>query len=152
QPDAPRLHTDKPGNRVDEPKVYERGDADSALAQADVVIDQAYTTATALHNALEPHGCTADWRGDELTLYESTQGIFEVREQTAENLGLAQHQGRVIKQHMGGGFGAKQIVWKQSIITALLTKAAGRPVQLMLDRAAENLAAGNRNATQQRAR
>ena len=152
QPDAPRLHTDKPGNRVDEPKVYERGDADSALAQADVVIDQAYTTATALHNALEPHGCTADWRGDELTLYESTQGIFEVREQTAEKLGLAQHQVRVIKQHMGGGFGAKQIVWKQSIIAALLSKAAGRPVQLMLDREAENLAAGNRNATQQRVR
>lgn len=149
RPDAPRLHAAKPDNREDEPKVYERGDIAQGLAEADVVIDQGYTTATALHNALEPHGCTVDWSGDELTLYESTQGIFEVREQVAEKLGLAQHQVRVVKQHMGGGFGAKQIVWKQSIIAALLSKAAGRPVQLMLDREAENLAAGNRNGTYQ---
>jgi xanthine dehydrogenase YagR molybdenum-binding subunit len=152
QDGAPLVHPGKSRNRIDEPKVYSRGDPEQGLAAADVVIDQVYTTATALHNALEPHGCTADWRGDELTLYESTQGIFEVREQAAEKLGLAQHQVRVIKHHMGGGFGAKQILWKQSVIAALLSKAAGRPVQLMLDREAENLAAGNRNATRQRVR
>jgi xanthine dehydrogenase YagR molybdenum-binding subunit len=152
QPAAPQLHPDKPGNRIAAPKVYARGDPERGLAEADVVIDQVYTTATALHNALEPHGCTADWRGDELTLYESTQGIFEVREQVAEKLGLAEHHVRVIKQHMGGGFGAKQITWKPTVIAALLAKAAGRPVQLMLDREGENLAAGNRNATIQRVR
>ncbi len=152
QPGAPLIHEGKPGNRVDEPKVYTRGDVDQGLAEADVVIDQVYTTAAALHNALEPHGCTADWRGDVLTMYESTQGIFEVREQTAEKLGLAQHRVRVVKQHMGGGFGAKQIVWKVSVIASLLSKMAGRPVQLMLDREAENLASGNRNATRQRVR
>ena len=37
-------------------------------------------------------------------------------------------------------------------IAALLSKQAGRPVQLMLDREAENLAAGNRNPTRQRVR
>ncbi|HXF65009.1 MAG TPA: xanthine dehydrogenase family protein molybdopterin-binding subunit [Caldilineaceae bacterium] len=152
QPGAPQLHADKPGNRSSEPKVYTRGDPERGLAEADVVIDQVYTTATALHNALEPHGCTADWHGDELTLYESTQGIFEVREQVAQKLGLAEHRVRVIKQHMGGGFGAKQIAWKQTVIAALLSKESGRPVQLMLDREGENLAAGNRNATKQRVR
>jgi xanthine dehydrogenase YagR molybdenum-binding subunit len=82
-------------------------------------------------------------------LWESTQGIFEVREMIAEKLGLPEHHVRVIKHHMGGGFGAKQIAWKQTAIAALLSKRTGRPVQLMLDREAENLAAGNRNGTLQ---
>ncbi|MCX6046291.1 MAG: xanthine dehydrogenase family protein molybdopterin-binding subunit [Chloroflexi bacterium] len=150
QPDAPRVH-DK-GNRVDEPTIYERGNAAAGLREADVVIEQTYTTQTAVHNSLEPHGCTAFWEGDQLTLWESTQGIFETREQVAEKLGLPEHHVRVVKEHMGGGFGSKQVPWKQTVIAALLSKQSGHPVQLMLDREAENLAAGNRNATVQRVR
>ncbi|MBI4060777.1 MAG: xanthine dehydrogenase family protein, partial [Elusimicrobia bacterium] len=130
----------------------QRGDVEAGLRAADVVIEEAYTTQSALHNALEPHGCTATWEGDILVLYESTQGIFAVREEVAKKLGLAEDRVRVVTQHMGGGFGAKQIAWKHSVIAALLSKRAGRPVQLMLDRESENLAVGNRNATRQRVR
>lgn len=70
----------------------------------------------------------------------------------ASSLGLPEHKVRVIKQHMGGGFGAKQVSWKTDIIAPLLAKRAGRPVQLMLDRRAENLASGNRNPTGQHVR
>jgi xanthine dehydrogenase YagR molybdenum-binding subunit len=150
QPGAPRVHPD--GNTIDEAKEYMRGDVEVGLRQADVVIDHVYTTQAAIHNSLEPHGCTAFWEGDQLTLWESTQGIFEVREQIAEKLGLPEHHVRVIKEHMGGGFGSKQIAWKQSVIAALLSKQCGRPVQLMLDREGETLAAGNRNATIQHVR
>jgi xanthine dehydrogenase YagR molybdenum-binding subunit len=101
---------------------------------------------------LEPHGATASWQGDELTLWTSTQSIFEVRAQVCEKLGRPENRVRVIKQHMGGGFGSKQVSWKQDVIAALLSRQAGRPVQLMLDRESENLAAGNRNATRQRVR
>ncbi|MEZ4617630.1 MAG: xanthine dehydrogenase family protein molybdopterin-binding subunit [Caldilineaceae bacterium] len=149
QPDAAKVHSD--GNIL-EPKQYERGDTDAGLRAADVIIDEVYTTQTAVHNALETHGCTALWKGEQLTLWESTQGIFQVREDVAEKLKLPEHRVQVIKQHMGGGFGAKQIVWKPSIVAALLAKRSGRPVQLMLNRRGENLAAGNRNATHQRVR
>ena len=135
-----------------EPVVETRGDAARGLREAEVVIDQTYTTQCALHNALEPHGCTVAWEGETLMLYESTQGIYAVRRWVAEKLRVPERNVRVITQHMGGGFGAKQIAWKHSIIAALLAKQAGRPVQLMLDREAENLAAGNRNATRQRVR
>jgi xanthine dehydrogenase YagR molybdenum-binding subunit len=135
-----------------EPQVKSRGDPARGLREADVVIEQTYSTQTALHNAMEPHGCTAAWEGDTLVLYESTQGIFDVRDEVAEKLGLPKDRVRVITLHMGGGFGAKQIAWKHSVIAALLAKEAKRPVQLMLDREAENLAAGNRNATRQHVR
>jgi CO/xanthine dehydrogenase Mo-binding subunit len=150
RPDAPKLR--EAGNVAGEPKVYRRGDPEAGFRDADVVVDEVYTTHTALHNCLEPHGCTATWDGERLTLWDSTQSVFEVREQVAEKLELPEHHVRVVKQHMGGGFGSKQIAWKHTVIAALLSKQAGRPVQLMLDREAENLAAGNRNATRQRVR
>ncbi len=149
RPDAPKLR--EQGNVSDE-KPYSRGDVEAGLREADTVLERTYTTQTALHNALEPHGCTASWEGENLTLWSSTQSIFTVREQVAQSVGLKASRVRVIKQYMGGGFGAKQIAWKQDVIASLLSRESGRPVQLMLDRNAENLAVGNRNATLQRVR
>jgi len=148
--DAPKIWSE--GNIPEEPTVYDRGDADTGLAGADVTVEMTFHTAAALHNALEPHGATAMWEGDRLTLWSSTQSVFTVRQMVAEALGLPEHRLRVIKQHMGGGFGAKQIAWKHDVIAALLSQRAGRPVQLMLDRDAENRAVGNRPATRQQVR
>lgn len=129
-----------------------RGDVERCLREADCVIEDVFTTQSALHNCMEPHGCVAHWEGKRLVLHESTQGVHSVRSDVAEKLGLPEEDVRVITQHMGGGFGSKQIAWKHSVIAALLARKAGRPVQLMLDRNEENLAAGNRNATRQRLR
>jgi len=150
QPDAPKVW--EGGNISQEPKVYDRGDADAGLREADVVIDETFTTASVFHNSLEPHGCTASWEGEHLTLWSSTQSVFTIRQEVAKALDLPEHRVRVIKEHMGGGFGAKQIAWKQDVLAALLSRQAGRPVQLMLDREAENLAVGNRPSTKQRVR
>jgi CO/xanthine dehydrogenase Mo-binding subunit len=147
---APKLHRNS--NRVGEPKVYSRGDVAAALARADLVVDETYESHTALHNCMEPHGCTASWQGDELVIWDSTQAIFDVRKEVAAKLKLPLHNVRVIKQYMGGGFGSKQIAWKHTVLASLLSRRSGRPVQLMLDREAENLAVGNRNATRQRVR
>ncbi|MDQ3540937.1 MAG: xanthine dehydrogenase family protein molybdopterin-binding subunit, partial [Chloroflexota bacterium] len=150
KPDAPKVW--EGGNITEDPKVYDRGDAEAGLKEADVVIDETFTTASALHNSLEPHGCTATWEGEHLTLWDSTQSVFTIRQEVAAALGLPEHRVRVIKEHMGGGFGAKQISWKHDVLAALLSREAGRPVQLMLDREAENLAVGNRPSTRQRVR
>ena len=149
--DAPRLHGGE-DNLAEEISHSSRGDVEKALAAADVVIDETWETQTALHNALESHGTVAAWNGDDLLLYESTQSVFSVRDSMAEKLGLPQNRVRVIKQHMGGGFGAKQTPWKQTLFATLLARRTGRPVQLMLDREGENLATGNRNPTRQRVR
>ncbi|MDF3038089.1 MAG: aldehyde oxidase and xanthine dehydrogenase molybdopterin binding protein [Thermomicrobiales bacterium] len=150
RPGAPKVHD--AGNIAGEPQIYERGDPEAGLREAEVVINATYETASALHNAFEAHGCTAFWEGDSLTLWDSTQAVFAVREQVAEKLGLPEAHVRVIKHHMGGGFGAKQIAWKHDVIAALLSRQAGRPVHLILDREAENLAVGNRNPTRQHVR
>ncbi|PLW81026.1 xanthine dehydrogenase family protein molybdopterin-binding subunit [Kineobactrum sediminis] len=146
---APLVYRDKPGNLAAEPQVYCRGDVEAGFAAADVVVTGAWTTQTALHNALEPHGCNAWWDGELLNLWVSTQSIFTVRNNVARKLGLPLNRVRVHSQHIGGGFGAKQVDWKPTVIAAILARRSNRPVKLMLDREAESLAAGNRNATRQ---
>jgi len=150
RPEAPLIHSH--GRYAGEPEKYERGDVESAFARAEVVLEQEYVTQTALHNCLEAHGCTAAWDDEQLTLWESTQSIWDVRRGIADALHLPQHHVRVIKQYMGGGFGSKQVAWKPTAIAALLSRIAGRPVQLLHDREAENLAAGNRSPTRQKVR
>lgn len=149
---APTVHLGADSNRVADPEDYQRGDVEAGFKEATAVVELTCTTPVALHNALEPHGCNAWWDGNDLHLYVSTQGLFAVRDGIAEKLGLAKSRVHVHAEHVGGGFGAKQVDWKQTLIAALLSRQCGRPVRLMLDREAENLAVGNRNSTRQRIR
>lgn len=151
EPGAPSIHG-TPANRTTDPRVDTRGDVDTALAGAPVVIEHTYRTPTALHNALETHGAVAWWQPERLTIWASTQGVTQVAQMTAQALGLDRSQVRVITEHVGGGFGAKQVPWKDVAIAALLSRRTGRPVQCAYDRYAENVAAGKRGATRQRVR
>lgn len=148
---APSVHG-TPANRTTDPRVDTRGDVDAALASAPIVIEHTYRTPTAVHNALETHGAVAWWQPERLTIWASTQGVTQVAQMTAEALGLDQSQVRVITEHVGGGFGAKQVPWKDVAIAALLSRRTGRPVRCAYDRYGENVAAGKRGATRQRVR
>jgi xanthine dehydrogenase YagR molybdenum-binding subunit len=92
----------------------------------------------------------AEWDGDRVTIWESTQGIFRVREQVAAALEIPQANVRVIKQYMGGGFGAKNGAAAHTYVAALFARSTGRPVQCFNTRKAEQTDAGNRPATTQR--
>lgn len=153
--DAPRVHdvtSAKGANLVDEPEKTERGDVAAAFEGATVIIDLTFDTPVSVHNALETHGATAWWDGSQLTLYASTQGVNDVRDEIAERLGLDHNQVRVVAEHVGGAFGAKQVPWKPTMIGALLSKKTARPVRMMADRRGENIALGKRNRTRQRVR
>jgi CO/xanthine dehydrogenase Mo-binding subunit len=146
---APKVRS-KGNIMEDSPFIESRGDVAAGLKAADVVITREYRTPVQLHSAIEPHGTVAQWEGDRLTIWESTQGIFRVREQVAEALAISQSKVRVIKQYMGGGFGAKNGAASHTFVAALFAKETGRPVRCVLSRKAEQSDAGNRPATTQR--
>ena len=139
--DAPHVH--EGGNMV-KTDTYSRGDVEKGFAEADVVLEQRYRTESELHTPMELHGCVANWDGDHLTLWESTQGVYAVQSQAAETLGLPLSKVRVIGHYMGGGFGSKLRTSRYSIIAALLAKKTARPVKAFLPREATYLAMGNR--------
>jgi len=127
-----------------QPRTYSRGDIESGFAEADVTVENTYTTQVEIHNPLEFHGSVANWEGDKLTLWDSTQAIFSVRDGVANALGIPNSKLRVIKEYMGGGFGSKLTYGKYSVMAALLAKNINRPVRLAVDRKAMNLVVGNR--------
>ena len=63
-----------------------------------------------------------------LTLWVSTQIPFDVRNDVAEWLGLERDQVRVVAPDVGGGFGAKLIVYPEYLAVAAAAMRAGRPV------------------------
>ena len=132
------------------PVVIERGDVEAGLRAADVVIEREFRTPVQLHSALETHGAVAEWEGDRLTIWESTQGIFRVRGDVAKALDLQQSRVRVIKDYMGGGFGAKNGAGPHTLAAALLARQTGRAVRCVNDREGEQTDSGNRPSTTQR--
>jgi CO/xanthine dehydrogenase Mo-binding subunit len=133
-----------------DPRHYDRGDLDSGLVSADVVVEAEYRTQTVLHNSMETHQAVCEWQGDALTVYISTQYIWGVRDDIAEKLGLPSDKVRVVCEYMGGGFGSKNSPGPHTFAAAELARRTGRPVKCALTRREENLATGNRNATIQR--
>jgi CO/xanthine dehydrogenase Mo-binding subunit len=140
------------GQLLEEPRRYERGDVEQALADADVVVEAEYRTQSVLHNSLETHQAICEWQGDSLDVHISTQFIWGVRHTIASQLDLPPDKVRVVCEFMGGGFGSKNGPGDYTFIAAELARRAGRPVRCALTRREENQAAGNRNATVQRLR
>jgi xanthine dehydrogenase YagR molybdenum-binding subunit len=141
KPGAPIIHgTD---NKMAS-RTYERGDLQKGFAEADVVLEENYTTEVALHTCLERHGTVATWEGDSLTVYDTTQGVYNDRDLIAKCLGLPFTKVRVIGPYSGGNFGSKnQINWEH-ICAAIMAKRTGRPVKLFLTREEDYLDSGNR--------
>jgi xanthine dehydrogenase YagR molybdenum-binding subunit len=149
KPDAPKLYEE--GNILfNKPSTYQRGDVEKGFAEADFIIEDTFSTQVQVHNPTEPHCSVVNWDGDQLTIWDSTQGIFNVRRSLARSLGIPESKVRVIKKYMGGGFGSKLEAGKYTVMAALLSKKIGRPVSIALDRREMNLAVGNRPDSVQR--
>ena len=134
-----------------QPNGSKRGDVEAALATALVRLDATYTTPFEQHNPMEMHATTAVWQGDKhLTLYDSTQGIFEVQRKVSASLGLPKENVRVIAHYVGGGFGSKGSTWSHVVLAALAARKVGRPVRLMVTRAQMFGPVGGRPATEQK--
>ncbi len=134
------------------PAASQRGDAAKGLAEAEIVVEGEYRTQTQTHCCLEPHAIVADWRSDGLTVYMSTQFTAGVREELAEAFGLPLESIRVIVDGMGGGFGSKSSLGNYGRVAVALSRQAGAPVRIALERGEEQIDAGNRPETWQRLR
>jgi xanthine dehydrogenase YagR molybdenum-binding subunit len=128
------------------------GDFNAAFQSAPVRADATYTTPDHAHAMMEPHATTAQWEGDELTLYTSNQMIAWGVGDVAKTLGLPKEKVRLVSPYIGGGFGGKLFVRADAIMAALGARAAGRPVKLALQRPLIFNNATHRPATIQRIR
>jgi xanthine dehydrogenase molybdenum-binding subunit len=144
QDDAPILHddlrTDEMGKKGDRPTNiaahlhFEQGDVKQGFAEADIVVERTFRTASVHQGYIEPHAAVAQWNEDgQLRIWTSTQGAFTCRGQTAELFHLPVSRVKVTPCEIGGGFGGKIPVYLEPVAAALSRKC-GRPVKLVMQR------------------
>jgi xanthine dehydrogenase YagR molybdenum-binding subunit len=125
------------------------GDPAAGMQQAEVVSQGTYGCPVITHCCMESHGQVAEWQGDKLTMWASTQNVSGIGQEVAEglagnNIKVAANQIEVITPVMGGGFGSKFGADAWGVACATLAKKAGRPVKMMLERDHELMEAGAR--------
>src|SRR3954468_16641829 len=131
KPGAPQLYDDVPGNvQLD----FLFGDPDK-VAQA--FQGAFHKTKLALRNtrvvvaAMEPRAalCSFDAASGKFTLVAPGQGVFAMRNQLADILGVPQDKVRVLTWNVGGSFGMKGSVYPEYVCLAHAARALGRPVK-----------------------
>src|SRR5260221_6287548 len=130
----------------------ERGNAASAFASAAVKLDQTYVTPTETHSPIDLQATTAIWDGSTLTIYEESQGVFNLRGVLAQMFGLPKENVRVITKFVGSGFGSKLWPWTHCALAVAAARKLNKPVKLVLTRKMMFQSVGHRPRTQQRVR
>src|SRR5258705_9077445 len=142
RPDAPLLHDDlftvgvepkpdKPSNIAKRVEI-KQGDVEAGFKLADVIIEREVKTAPVHQGYIEPHAALATVSEDGSTeLWTTTQGHYIVRAHCAPLLGLDIGKVRVTATEIGGGFGAKTVVYPEHLALALPRNANGTVLMVM---------------------
>jgi xanthine dehydrogenase molybdenum-binding subunit len=135
------------GSNVASHLEFRNGDVNKGFEQADIVLEKEYHTKAVHQGYIEPQATTALWNKDgSVIVWSSSQGQFAVREQTANVLGIPISKVKAIPMEIGGGFGAKTVVYLEPVAAALSRKT-GKPVKLSMTRSEVFMVAGPTSAT-----
>ncbi|MFT3892531.1 MAG: molybdopterin-dependent oxidoreductase [Anaerolineales bacterium] len=142
---VPQIH--EKGNLLKHIKVR-KGDMEQGFAEADVILEHTFHTATTDHAFLEPECSIGVPLPDgRMEIYVGSQIPYQDRTQVARVMGWPEERVRVVGQLMGGGFGGKEDIMGQ-IHVAMLANVTQRPVKLLFDRHESLLVHPKRHATQ----
>ncbi len=113
-----------------------KGDADAAMDGAEVVVKSHYRSDASQGVPIEPRAVVAQWQGDKVTVWSSTQVPYAARAGVAQTLEIPEADVRIIVPLLGGGFGAKCDLHFEGQVAAI-ARAAQRPVRLVFSREEE---------------
>ena len=123
--DAPKLYEDVPGNVALD---YHYGDAEAvkaAFAKAAHVTNLKLVNSRLVVNAMEPRAAVASYDDGRFTLYVGSQGVFGMRANIAEALGVDPKNVRILTGQVGGSFGMKATVFPEYICVLACGAGAG---------------------------
>ena len=126
-PGAVTLHERKPNN-IERDVLFELGSVEQGFGEADLVREGTYNCAEVCQNQMEMHAAVADYdveRG-RMTVHASTQVPYYVHLMLAQILDMDMSRIRVIKPHVGGGFGCRTETLNVELIAALLARTRRR--------------------------
>ncbi len=130
--EAPQLHPGKDRNVMCGGFVS-CGDASSALARADVVVEGRFESGFVEHAYIEPEAGYAVVRDGRVEIHACTQAPVMDLESMAEILALPRESIRIVPTAVGGGFGSKLDLSVQPYL-ALAALKTGRAVRITYSR------------------
>jgi carbon-monoxide dehydrogenase large subunit len=105
------------------------GDLEAGFAEADVIVERRVVNHRTAGAAIEPRGVLAEYRGDKLTVWSSTQVPHFLRLFLSILLGISEEKVRVIAPEVGGGFGSKLNIYAEEVGCAWASRKLGRPIK-----------------------
>jgi len=134
-PGSPAIHPEL-GDNICFQRELTVGEVDAAFKDADVVVEETYTTGRHTGVCLEPRSILADFNpaDRQLTVYHSTQAPHMMQNIFAKHLGLPDTNVRVICRDVGGSFGIKVHTYADEVATCALAVMLKRPVKFIADR------------------
>ncbi|HEX4325216.1 MAG TPA: xanthine dehydrogenase family protein molybdopterin-binding subunit [Burkholderiales bacterium] len=128
---APQLHAEVAGNLA---FVYERGNAqaaDEAFKRARYTSKIHLESQRLVVNPMEPRACLAVYHPDDdsYTLYSSSQGIVNMRNQVCTVTGIPHAKLEIIADDVGGSFGIRSTPYPEYMVSLLAAKQLGKPIK-----------------------
>lgn len=131
----PAIHEGRKEGNISKSVQLEFGAVESALAGADVVVEDDYFFHGSTHAPIEPHCAVATYSPEGvLTLWSATQITHYVHRALARVLELPAHRIRVIQPCLGGAFGGKSDPFSLEFCVAKLAMLTGRAVKMLWTR------------------
>ena len=109
---------------------FAKGNVSEGFRKSDYIFEDTFTLPPVHHYSMEPHTTVAQFEGNRITLWASTQDPFILQQHLGEIFHLPANKVRVIVPYLGGGYGSKLSVKTEPLAVALSWKAQ-RPVKVM---------------------
>jgi CO/xanthine dehydrogenase Mo-binding subunit len=119
-----------------------KGNIEEGFKQADIIVENTYTTQVTHQSYIEPHACVVktDPSGG-AEIWSCSKTPFAVRGQLSNCIGVAKEKLIFHPTHIGGDFGGKG-GFMDVPVAYFLSKKSGQPVKVIMDYT-EELTAGN---------
>jgi aerobic carbon-monoxide dehydrogenase large subunit len=133
---APQISTEVPGNVCFDWRTGNTAAVDAAFAAAAHLVELGLDNHRIVTNPMEPRGVIGLWDADHgrYTGYVSSQSIHITRDNTARALGVPRDAIRFVAPDVGGGFGAKNFIYPEHVLTLWAARRVGRPVKWIATR------------------
>src|SRR5712671_1278756 len=130
-PDAAQIFDDVPGNLACDYHFGDAGKVAEAFRTAFHVVELALRNTRVVVAAMEPRAalCKFDAQSGRWTLTAPSQGVFAMKGQLAEILGVAPDKVRIVTHNVGGSFGMKASIYPEYVCIAHAARVLGRPVK-----------------------
>ncbi|HEY6821085.1 MAG TPA: xanthine dehydrogenase family protein molybdopterin-binding subunit [Burkholderiales bacterium] len=133
-PDAPRARLESPNVLTQFRVGY--GDCATVFKNSSFTFKESLEAHRGAAHPIEGRGLVVQYDPgeDRMTVWSSSQMAHDIRLMIAELLGMPEERIRVAQPDVGGGFGAKFLVYPEEIAVAAAARLLGRPLKWIEDR------------------